>query len=70
MDIDIVKGLVVKSLCAQMVKFLILVGSSEYYVSFFAYSDYSLDNSENIDVDALCFELFELIFRFTKGRKG
>ena len=52
-----------------MVKFLILVGSSENDVTFFAYSNYSLDYSENVNVDALRLKLSELVFRFSERRQ-
>lgn len=47
-----------------MVKFFISMRSCENDRPFFAYSNYSLDNREDINMDALTFKLFELIFRF------
>lgn len=53
-----------------MIEFLILVGCSEYNIAFLAHSYYSLDDSENVNVDALSFKLLELVFRLPKWGKG
>jgi hypothetical protein len=66
MNIDIIKGLIIESFGAKMIEFLIFVGSCENDASFLAHPNHSLDNCENINVNALALELFYLIFRFSK----
>jgi hypothetical protein len=70
MDIDIVKGFVIESFGAEMIKLLIFVGSCENNFSLLAHSNYSLDYCQNVDVDALALELLQLVLRSTERGKG
>ena len=59
-DIEVIKHLIFKCLYTHMIKGCVSMCRTKYYKSLFAYSYLSLNHSQNIDEQALCFKLFYL----------